>query len=295
MIFKLLPMVLLVGVAFFVFRNLGKRTAAAQQNLGPALHTFLERTGYRMLGSPDASLEEHVKLATAAMAPMWAAQAYEFTVVRDVHGGQQEHMQAVEVHDEGGRTMWANWSAKRDDSDPYVGFQVAAKSLTSTFTKSVKEALTKRHRHFGTAYSTQFESGDAELDDAFDFFAEEADVEKAQRAIASKGVKEALLSLEEVSVVVNDDGVFFNDPFQKNLLSGVGGTAGLMAIGGDPAKYYDLVAPVHDTIAELIAVVDRASRKAAGGAARAAPAAAAPAARPPPRVLKKGPPKRPSE
>jgi hypothetical protein len=54
--------------------------------------------------------------------------------------------------------------------------------------------------------------------------------------------------------------VYFSDPMQKNVNAGAGGMVGQMAVGLDVMKRTELMIPVHDRIAELLATVQRLCR-----------------------------------
>ena len=58
--------------------------------------------------------------------------------------------------------------------------------------------------------------------------------------------------------MVAPDSVRFSDPLQKNVTGAMGGTVGMMAMGSDMMKMMELSIPVHDRMAELLAVLARA-------------------------------------
>ena len=95
------------------------------------------------------------------------------------------------------------------------------------------------------------------LDAKLVFYGENAG--DVQRVLATPGLKEALLSVVELDLIVGNERAVFVDPLQKNMMAGMGGTIGNMALGFDAGKRFELAIPVHDRIAELLALAARAS------------------------------------
>jgi hypothetical protein len=79
-----------------------------------------------------------------------------------------------------------------------------------------------------------------------------------QYALQAPGLKELLLGCVEVDLCVYPDRVVFGDPMQKNMRGGMGGTVGMMAMGGNIGNVMELSIPVHDRIAQLLGTVARA-------------------------------------
>ncbi len=253
---QIISLVLFGGFAYFAFRMMSKR-GTAPANLGAGIRTFLERSGYRDALQPTAPIEQQTQMMEERIKPMFtgADTPFELNLIRDFHGVPVKHYQSAESNPEtGGRVFRANWAIR--PTTPRVRWQAAAKSLTGAG-KAIKEAFSNRNISWSPQFPTKVESGDRELDAKLNFYGESA--AEVQRVLANPQLKAALLALEEPSLYVMEDEVSFSDPFQKNLLAGVGGTMGMMAIGNDPGKYYELTLPVHDRISELLVIAQKAS------------------------------------
>jgi hypothetical protein len=242
----------IVAYQIFVRRKL----AGARASLGPVLHDFFERTDYRypgVEGGAEAQVREYQRRESQA-----SAGGFEMTLVRDYHGLRLRHDHRSGSEKRGTKTvsyLSCSWSAQLP-SPPRVRWQAAARSLDSGL-KTIKESFTNVKRNWKAQYPVKVTSGDAELDDKLVFYGEnEADV---RRALATPGLKEALLSVVELDLVVGDAQIAFADPLQKNMTAGLGGTLGNMALGFDAKKRFELAIPVHDRIAELLALAARAS------------------------------------
>jgi hypothetical protein len=256
----LLPLVMMGAFGAYAFWMMQKRKAA-MANLGPALRNFFERTGYRYSDIAHAPVDEQVRAAEAKIQQMSSGRGgnFEMDLVRDFHGATIRHHQYSGA-DPGGAAnvyvMSCSWRLAHDQPAK-TRFQAAAKSLSS-IGKAVRETFGNTKRQWEAAYPHKVESGDAELDKAFVFYGD--DPEAVKRALAYPGLKEAMLGVQELDLQAGSEGVSFSDPMQKNLRAGMGGTLGAMAVGFDYGKLFDLTIPVHDQIAELLALAARASQ-----------------------------------
>lgn len=243
----LLPFVLL-AVGLVVARARSRKTAAT---LRPALRAFLQRTGYRYADVPSAELEDHAARGEEVFKNL--GRGYQARLIRDYHGVPVHNVQVGQVTHDG----WAvdySWLVPLAGR-PRVRLQVADRSLAGVG-KAVKEAFSSTRRQWEPRYPQEVRLGDPELARRFVCFAD--DPAAAHAALAAPGLKPLLLAAAEVDLVVSDTEVRFADPFQKNLNAGLGGTVGMMSMGGDVAKIMALQVAVHDQIAELLAVTARA-------------------------------------
>jgi hypothetical protein len=245
----LLPL-LLIGVGFFYTRTMSKKRAAA---LGPAIHQFLERTGYRYADVPSPDLALHVARGEAVFQNL--GKGYQARLIRQFHGAPIHNVQEGHVTSNGWSTnfAWVHPLAGR----PRVLLQVAERSLSGVG-KAVKEAFSNTHRHWQPIYPHQVPIADPELAQRLVCYS--PDPHAAQLALSAPGMKELLLRCAEVDLTVLDAEVRFADPFQKNLMAAGGGTAGALMMRGDVQKWMDLQIPVHDHIAALLATTAQAVR-----------------------------------
>jgi hypothetical protein len=236
------------GVALFYGQAMKRKRAAS---MGPAFRNFLQRTGYRYAELGDAPLEQQAAHGEAVMRDM--AKGFRVHMVRHAHGLTVHHHQAGHATDTG----WCSslsWSLPLA-APPRAVLQIADKSLAG-FGKLVKEAFSNTRRTWTAAYPVPVAFGDPELDRRLVCYAE--DGYAAQQVLATPGLKERLLACAEVDLVVSRAAITFSDPFMKNLNAGLGSAAGRMAMGGDVNKMMELQVPVHDRIAELLAITARA-------------------------------------
>lgn len=230
----------LAFAAFAVFYGVHlKRRTAAQ--LGPAMRSFLERTGYRHVQLGNAPIEQHVAHYEAAMRDM--AKGFQLHLVRNVHGAAIHHVQTGHVTQRGWATS-TSWSLPLV-RQPSVVFQIADRSL-SGFGKMAKEALSNHHRSWSARFPHQVAIGDSELDQRFLCFV--AEPIAARRIGETPGLKQLLLACPEVDLVAGEREVVFSDPAGKNLDHSAPSLAARM----------DAQVPVHDRIAELLLAAARA-------------------------------------
>jgi hypothetical protein len=229
-----------------------KRKAGMPQ----AFRMFFERTGYRYADIYDQPLEAHVMHGETLMKNA-GRQGYRVHMIRDFHGIPVHSVQEVSYKQQGGGTVTSmsySWWAPLPQQ-PRVALQVAERNLTG-FGKAVKEAFSSRERVWQQEYPQQVQSGDAELDRRFLFFGH--DPASVHHALQAPGLRDLLLGCAEVDLIVYPDRVVFSDPLQKNMTAGMGGTFSMMAMGSNMTRFMEMTIPVHDRVAELLAVTARA-------------------------------------
>jgi hypothetical protein len=107
-----------------------------------------------------------------------------------------------------------------------VGIHIADKSVADTSKRVARDFMTSQDTKWSAAYRDSFDSGDAQLDKRFRFFA--TDVRAAQALLGDQELRTMLLSLPFVDVAVHSSEVIFNDPAQKALTAAMGGPFGMM-------------------------------------------------------------------
>jgi hypothetical protein len=255
---QILMLVLFGGAFLGYFIWMKKKTSSMMAQVPDSFRMLFERTGYRLteLG-PTAPLEQHVAQAVArTTALQQGAQAHQENYTRDFHGVAIQYQSYMGAGaDANTRVISARWSA-RNPARPRVLLEVAEKSLVGV-RKALGEAFSNMTRNWEPSLP-QFQSGDPELDARFFFYASDANAGVA--IVRDASVKAHLLGSAEVCLCAHADEVFFSDPMQKNVNAGIGGTVGQMAVGLDIMKRTELMIPVHDRMAELIATVQRLCR-----------------------------------
>ncbi|HWM84885.1 MAG TPA: hypothetical protein VNO33_03580 [Kofleriaceae bacterium] len=248
----LFPIILMAVFLAYSLYTVRRRRAGMPQ----AFRMFFERTGYRYAEIADRPLEEQIAHGQTLMAG--ARGGYRAHMLRDYHGLPVHSVQETGHRQEGGKsvsTMSASWFCPLAQA-PRIRLQVAERSLTGGLRKGLAEAFTSRERVWHQAYPLAVESGDAELDRRFQFFG--YDQAAVRHALSAPGLRELLLGCAEVDLVVHADRVEFADPMQKNMTAGMGGTIGMMAMGGDMTRWMEMTIPVHDRIAQLLGTAARA-------------------------------------
>lgn len=251
LLFPIIMMALFGAYALYTWK---KRSAA----MGPAFRTFFERTGYRYAELPrETPLEQqiaHGEMLAKRMTADMRKGGYETHMVRDFHG-LPIHWRTWMKTIEKGWSMGCSWTVPLA-APAGARVQIADKSLSGVG-KAVKEMFSNSERVWEPAYPNQVESGDPELDKRFMIYAE--DPAAAARVLAAPGLRDLLLGCVEVDLTVRGNDIVFADPTQKNLRAGLGGTLGQMAIASDLQKQMELSIPVHERLAELLAVTARAA------------------------------------
>ena len=249
-----LPLVVF-GVLFALYYVwMFKKRARAQAEAGPAWQRFFEHLGYKYHGLQDQPVQRQVERALATYGK--ARASYRDHMIRDFHGVQVHWVQAMCQNKRRGWSSSTSWSIELE-SPPRVLWQIAEKSLGSAG-KAVKEAFSHVTRQWEPVYSERVKTGDAELDKRFRIYGQ--DPQAVIAVLQTPGLKDRLLENAEVDLLVSTDGVYFNDPQNKNLHAAMGGTVGMMANAFDVNKGVDLWMPVHDRIAELLVAALQASR-----------------------------------
>ncbi len=255
--FTLIPMVVFVAFALFAFARMNRRLKSV--DLGPALRRFFTHTEYKFTDASKAGLEAQLALAEERMAPMLrgAPETIDFELVREYRGLRVEHRQYVaqSSSDANARVFSATWSAPIERA-PKIKWQVASKRLRGAG-QALASAVTHMHRNWSPAYPVRTRCGDAELDEAFDFYV--TDAAALRRLVISDELKAGLLSFAEVDALVADDEISFFDPFQKNLLQAMGGRKAALSGELDAGQRFEMTAAMHDQIAQLLALLHQAS------------------------------------
>jgi hypothetical protein len=256
-----MPIILMAAMLGYVFYMKNKQKQA-MANIGPALHKFYGQTGYRYADMPQAPLEEQVRVGEQRMMAMYNGSAtgdIDFHLVRDFHGAPVHFRQSYSRRNnsDGSTTisMGATWFTPLA-APPRAKWEAIDRSLVG-FGKAVKEAFSNMTRKLEPMYAHEVPTGDPELDKKVVIYAE--DPQAALAALRSPGLREMILRTTEVHLAVTDREVFFADPFQKNMTAAMGGMVGQMSIGFDYGRMFDATIPVHEQMAEIVAVTARAS------------------------------------
>jgi hypothetical protein len=240
-------------IAYFIWMK--KKTGAMQDQMPAAYRMLFERTGYRVAALGPAPIEAHIAQVVKNFSAMTSSGQHREAWLRDFHGVQIQYDSYMSAN-EGGSVVSARWSTL-NQTPPRVQWEVAEKSLVGV-RKALGEAFSNTTRGWAPSLPHQFQSGDPEMDARFFFYA--SDPNAAMAIVRDPSIRGHLLASAEVCFCVHAGEVFFSDPMQKNVNAGVGGTVGQMAIGLDIMKRTELMIPVHDRMAELIAVAQRNSR-----------------------------------
>jgi hypothetical protein len=246
--FQVLLPLILVGAGFAYVIAMNKKRGAG---MGEALRRFLERTGYRYADVPQPELEHHVARGEAVFKNL--GKGYQARMIRNFHGLIVHNVQEGHATNDGW-AMSCSWLTPLSRG-PRVLLHIADRSLSGAG-KAIKEAFSRQRRHWQPIYPYAVPIADPELNQRLVCYS--TDPAAAQHVLNAPGMKELLLGCAEVDLAVLDAEVRFSDPFQKNLLAGMGGTFGRMAMGSDMNKAMDLQIPVHDRIAQLLGVTVRA-------------------------------------
>ena len=249
--FPLFMLLAFGGYALFVMN----RTKKAVAGLGPAMHSFFTRTGFRYAHLPPEPIEAHVQQAMME-AQDRSAHDRITQYVRNFHG-LPIHFKQAYVSTSEGFSVSASWSAPLQ-RPPRVPFQIADRSLSSVG-KAVKEAFSNTTRRWEPRFPQPVQTGDARIDSRFVVYAYDPNAVRAMLA-QNQGLIAALLQCAEVDLYVDAREAVFSDPMQKNMNAALGGTVGQMAIGFDYGKRMDMSVPVHERMSEILAMCVRASQ-----------------------------------
>ncbi|CAN5666486.1 hypothetical protein BH09MYX1_BH09MYX1_50630 [soil metagenome] len=246
------PVVMLVAAGGYTAYMMSKRNQAMNA-VGPAMHDFFQRTGFRYPDMPPEPIAAHVQRATFEAQSPAGSRAIHY--VRNFHGITIHHHQAF-MQTDAGYSVSCSWSAELP-RPPAIPFQVADKSLSSVG-KAVLEAFSNSTRQWSPRHAHDVMTGVPNLDQRFRILGRDPN---AVRALFQRdpALAAALLQQVEVDLWVDDQRAVFSDPSQKNMNAGMGGTVGQMAMGFDIAKRMDLSVGVHERISELLALAVRAA------------------------------------
>lgn len=248
-----MPVVLMAAFGAYWFFVMNKRKTM-MANMGPAMQSFFDRTGFRYADMPPEPSFQHVQRAMhEAQTTMMGGRATHY--VRNFHGIPIHHVTSYQSTDNG-YSMSCRWSADLQ-GPPRIPFHVADRSLSSVG-KAVREVFSNVERVWAPRFPQQVTTGIPQIDQRMVVFGN--DPAAVQWMFQNNpALVQALLQCTEVDVWVDAREAVFADPFQKNMMAAMGGTVGQMAIGFDIAKRMDLSIPVHERISELLAMAVRAS------------------------------------
>lgn len=223
--------------------------------LGPAMHGFFAKTGFRFLHLPPEPIELHVQHAMAD-AQNQAAGDRVIEYARSFLG-QPIHFRQAYVKSPEGFSISGSWSAPMS-APPRIPFHIADRSLSSVG-KAVREAFSNSTRLWEPRFPHAVQTGIPEIDSRFVVFGVDPN---AVRWLfqQNQALCAALLVCAEVDLWVDDRAAVFADPMQKNMNAGMGGMVGSMAMGFDYGKRMDMSIPVHDRMSEILALAVRTSR-----------------------------------
>jgi hypothetical protein len=249
----MMPIIMLVAFGAYAAWMMTK-TKGAMATLGPAMQGFCARWGYRYADMPPEPLAPHVQRAITDISKAGAGNQ-ETRYVRSFHGLPIQFMQGSRVDDRG-YSYWCRWVASLP-APPRAPFHVADRSLAS-FGKAVREAFSNTRREWHALYPHAVPTGIPAVDERFVVFGLDPN---AVREVFHRNpaLVAALLGCTEVDLRIDAQTAAFADPAQENINAAMGGTVGQMAIGFDYAKRLDMTLPVHDRIAEVLALAARAA------------------------------------
>jgi hypothetical protein len=251
--FPVLMLALFAGYAVWMM----SKTKRAVASLGPAMHGFFARSGYRYPDMAPEPVESHVQRALTDAQGLMAGNVQTQThYVRNFHGLAVHFTQGSQAT-ERGHSYWSQWTAPIA-APPRVPFHIADKSLAS-LGKAVREAFSNTTRHWQARYPHPVETGIPAIDSRFVVYGTDPN---AVRYVLQQNpaLVAALMQATEVDLWVDAQNATFNDPAQKNINAALGGMVGQMALGFDYGKRMDMSLPVHDRVAELLAMAVRAAQ-----------------------------------
>jgi hypothetical protein len=251
----LFPLVifLFVGGYWFYVQSKSKQAMAA---LGPAMHAYFLKSGFRYPDLPPEPVEAHVhKAMTEANAPPPADGNRVIQYVRNFHGMPILFEQAY-LRTETGNSISASWSTALR-APPRIPFHIADRSLSS-MGKAVREAFSNMTRTWEPRFPQPVQTGIPQIDARFVVFGFDPN---AVRALFSQNpaLCQLLLQCVEVDLWIDASSCRFADPLQKNMNAAMGGMVGSMALGFDYGKRMEMSIPVHERMSELLALAVRAS------------------------------------
>ena len=255
----------IVFMIVFVALTLGytvwmrKRASSALDNAKPAFESFFQRTGYRypeLLDAPPA-IQADRAMFEAKNPP--SSGGYQVHYIRDYHGIRIHYESGSGYRKEGSKSIyWVSnsWEAEVPHT-PRVPMHIADKSLDSTL-KAAKELFSNSKRTFTPKGSQRIQTGIPEVDAKFVVFGDDP---AAVQAVfhQNPALVHALAGWAELDVSIVAGRAVFADPSQNNMNAAMGGAVGSMALGFDYGKRLELGIPVHDRVADLFALLVRAT------------------------------------
>jgi hypothetical protein len=246
---------LAMGYTFWMKGRAAKALVASK----PAILSFFQRTGYRFADMPDAPPEAQADRSFAdAQTPRTDGQ-YNVAYVRNYHGVPMRYSASNGWRKEGTKTIY--WYSNQWEAavphPPRIPLHIADKALDSTL-KAAKELFGNSKRVFTPKGSQRVQTGIPAIDDKFVVF---GDNPQAVQWVFQQNpaLVQMLEGWAELDVSVTAHGATFADPSNHNMTAAMGGMIGSMAIGFDYAKRMELSIPVHDRIADLLAILVRAT------------------------------------
>lgn len=256
----------LLGLALGYTFWMRQRAAQAAVNSRPAQIAFFQRTGYcyadRMNMPPEVQADRATQLYSDLMAlgkQQISGKDYEHEthMVRNYHGLVIHYRNGFGFKKSPGKSTTYRWANFTGDllQRPRVSMHIAHKSLDSMM-KAVGEVFSNSRRVFTPRCAQRITTGIPAVDQQFAVYADDP-AAVVHVLSANPALVDMLSGWAELDVAITPDGVFFNDPSEKNTTAAMGGTIGSMAIGFDIGKRLELMIPVHDRIADLMLMLAR--------------------------------------
>jgi len=252
-------MILFVVLALGYTVWMRKRASTALDNAKPAFESFFQRTGYRypeMLDAPPAAQAERA-MFEAKNPP--SGGGFQIHYIRDYHGIRIHYESGSGMRKEGSKSIyWHSNAWQADVTHPLrVPLHIADKALDSTL-KAAKEMFSNSKRVFTPKGSQRVQTGIPEIDSRFVVFGDDP---AAVQAVfhQNPALVQALSGWAELDLSIVPGRAVFADPSNHNMTAALGGSVGSMALGFDYGKRLELGIPVHDRVADLFALLFRAT------------------------------------
>lgn len=249
-VFPVILMLAFGGYAVWMMQKSRKMVT----DMGPAMASFFQRTGFRYADMPPEPLDHHVHRAMQE-AQNWSPGNRSTHYVRNFQGLAVHHTSSFQGNDTG-YSMSCSWSADLL-GPPRIPFHVADRSLSS-MGKAFREAFSNTSRIWNAKHPHEVRTGIPQIDQRFVVFGRDPNA-VAYLFQQNPALVGALLQCTEVDLWVSDREAVFSDPEQKNMMAAMGGMSGQMAMGFDIAKRMDMSIPMHEKISQLLALAVRAA------------------------------------
>ena len=230
------------------------RWSTMAKGLESGIRVFLDRTGFRLVGAVGPEPEASVQAWLKAYRLQRSTGRYAVSMARVINDQRIVHEAQMVPRDDDATVIDVSASWTLTTALPATRFHIAERSFGGTMTDCA-DAVAGRSREFRPRYSVAITTGDSELDRRFQIWG--VDPAGVATALQDPQLKQALLAIPEVDLEVGEQGVYFSDPFQKNLLSKMGGAAGVVALGGNMGKTLELSVEIHDRIGNLMVLAHR--------------------------------------